>query len=307
MRIRELIKYANSKDVGVFLWIHWSLLADNMDEIMKTYKSWGAVGMKVDFFDRNDQQMVNIYHQIASRAAEHELMIFYHGAYVPTGIRRTWPNLITREGVLGNEYNKWSNRVTLEHTLTIPFTRMVPGPMDFTPGGFRNVMPEDFKITKLPQVMGTRSRQLAMFVVYESPLQMVCDYPGAYRGQKGVDFLSAVPASWDETRTLAGKIGEYIVIARRKGNFWFIAGMTDNKSRKIELQLDFLEEGKPYTVESWNDTPSGEPATELVKSKSKCIGGNENHLSVRMSRAGGMVMVLKPDKNNDKNNGVRYN
>lgn len=251
MRIKELIEYARSKNVGVFLWIHWSLLADNPDEIMATYKRWGAVGMKVDFFDRNDQEMVNIYHQIAQKAAEHQLMVFYHGAYAPTGLRRTWPNLMTREGVMGNEWNKWSDRVTFEHTLTLPFTRMVPGPMDYTPGGFRNVQPADFKINfDLPQVMGTRSRELAMFVVYESPLQMVCDYPGAYRGQPGLDFLKIIPASWDETRCLAGEIGEFIVMARLKGDRWFIGAMTNEKSRSVDISLDFLRDNNTYSIQS---------------------------------------------------------
>jgi len=295
MRIKELIQYARSKGVDVFLWIHWSLLADNMDKIMKTYKSWGAVGMKVDFFDRNDQEMVNIYHEMTRKAAENELMVFYHGAYTPTGIRRTWPNLLTREGVLGNEYNKWSKRITLEHTLTIPFTRMVTGPIDFTPGGFRNVMPKDFKLDHhKPLVMGTRSRQLAMFVVYESQLQMVCDYPGAYRNQKGVDFIKQVPAAWNETRCLAGEIGEYIVIARRKGKKWFIAGMTDEEPRTIEIPLDFLKDNASYNIESWNDTPSGKPATELVKQRSSCIGGADKKMSLRMAGGGGTVLVAVP-------------
>ena len=295
MRIQELIKYARSKNVGVFLWIHWTLLVDNIDQVMETYKSWGAVGMKVDFFDRNDQEMVNIYHEIAQKAAKHELMVFYHGAYTPAGLRRTWPNLITREGVLGNEYNKWSKRITLEHTLTIPFTRMVPGPMDYTPGGFRNVTGEDFKRDfNLPLVMGTRCRQLAMFVVYESPLQMVCDYPGAYQGQKGLDFLAIVPASWDQSRCLAGEIGEYIVIARRKADKWYIGGMTDEKSRTIDIPLGFLKDNAPYSIESWNDTPSGKPATELFKQKLNCIGGADKKLSLRMTSGGGTVLIITP-------------
>jgi alpha-glucosidase len=239
---------------------------------------------------------MNIYHELTQKAAKHELMIFLHGAYTPTGIRRTWPNLITREGVVGNEYNKWSKRVTLEHTLTIPFTRMVPGPMDFTPGGFRNVMPEDFKINHdMPLVMGTRCRQLAMFVVYESPLQMVCDYPGAYRGQKGLDFIKLVPASWDETRCLAGEIGDYIVMARRKGDSWFIAAMTDEKGRSIDIPLDFLKKNSKYSVESWNDTPSGKPATELVKRQSNCMGGARHQLTLPMASGGGAVLVITPD------------
>lgn len=293
MRLPELIRYARTRNVGAFLWIHWSLLVHNMDEIMATYKSWGAVGMKVDFFDRGDQEMVGIYHEIAQKAATHKLMVFYHGAYVPTGLRRTWPNLLTHEGVLGNEYNKWSDRVTLKHTVTIPFTRMVPGPMDFTPGGFRNVMPGDFKADfDLPRVMGTRSRQLAMYVVYESPAQMLCDYPGAYRGQPGLDFLKIVPTTWDETRCLDGVIGEHIVVARRKGTTWFLGAMTDEQPRRMEIPLDFLEQGKSYTVQSWTDPASAGPVTEVVRGEARCSGGPGRTLPARLAAGGGAVWVL---------------
>lgn len=295
IRVRELIAYAREKGVGVFLWIHWSLLAHNMDEIMATYKNWGAVGMKVDFFDRNDQEIVRVYNEMVRKAADHGLMVFYHGAYTPTGIRRTWPNLITREGVLGNEYNKWSKLVTLKHTVTIPFTRMIPGPMDFTPGGFRNVRPAEFRPDfNLPMVVGTRCRQLAMFVVYESPLQMVSDYPGAYRGQAGLDFLQKVPASWDETRGLAGAIGEYIVMARRKGDQWYLGAMTDEQVRTVDVDLGFLQADKPYAVQTWSDDSPDKPATALICAEQRCVGGSGKKLTVSMAAAGGAVMVLTP-------------
>lgn len=297
MRLQELIQYARARKVGVFLWIHWSLLVQNMDQIMATYKKWGAVGMKVDFFDRGDQEMARIYHEIARTAAKHKLMVFYHGAYAPTGLRRTWPNLITREGVMGNEYNKWSERITLKHTLTLPFTRMVPGPMDFTPGGFRNVFPGDFKVNfDLPEVMGTRSRQLAMYVVYDSPAQMLCDYPGAYRGQPGLDFLKIVPTSWDETRCLDGAIGEHIVVARRKGEVWYIGAMTDEKARTVDIPLDFLKAGQTYEVESWSDPVSDGAATDLVRSQADCAGGAKQRLTIRMAGAGGAALVLTPQE-----------
>ena len=298
MRVQELIRYASSKKVGVFLWIHWSLLWNNPDEIMKTYKSWGAVGMKVDFFERNDQDMVKIYETLVEKAAQHELMVFFHGSYTPTGLRRTWPNFITSEGVLGNEYNRKTFRVTPDHTVTIPFTRMIPGPMDYTPGGFRNVVPPKRfgKNIQKPMVRGTRSRELAMFVVYESPLQMVCDYPGAYRGQPGFDFIKEVPTRWDQTRGLAGAIGDYIVIARRSGDRWFVGAMTDDTPRVLDISLDFLKDNTPYRIESWSDAASGAPATELVRADSRCIGGADNKISLRMGRAGGAVLILTPEK-----------
>lgn len=294
MRIRELIRHADDKGVGVFLWIHWSLLAANPDEIMKTYKSWGAVGMKVDFFNRCDQDMVRIYHLLAEKAAEHRLMVFYHGAYTPTGIRRTWPNLVTREAVMGNEFNKWSNRMTLTHTLTIPFTRMTTGPMDFTPGGFRNVMPEDFKTDNTrPMVIGTRSRELAKFVIYESPIQMTCDAPIAYIDQPGTDFLRLVPSIWDESRGLQGVIGESCVVARRSGANWFIGAMTDDMPRRFEIPLDFLEPGKAYQLTQWTDLKDGKP-TELVKTTATVSGGGNQKITLETARGGGAVVMLVP-------------
>lgn len=295
IRLPELIAYAHARNVGVFLWIHWSLLVHDPDQIMATYKKWGAVGIKVDFFDRSDQEMVNIYHQIARKAAEHNLMLYYHGAYNPTGMQRTWPNVLTYEGVMGNEWNKWSDRVTLQHTLTLPFTRMVTGPMDFTPGGFRNVMPKDFKVDfDLPSVMGTRSRQLAMFVVYESAAQMLCDWPGAYRGQPGLDFLKIVPTSWDETQCLDGAIGEHALVARRQGEVWYLGAMTDQQPRTVEIPLGFLKTGKAYDVQWWTDPLSGGAATDLVRSKTQCAGGADQKLTIRMAAGGGAVLVLTP-------------
>lgn len=298
IRIHDLIEYANGKGVGIFLWIHKSLLEENPDAIMRTYKSWGAVGMKVDFFDRLDQETVELYHSLAEKAAEHELMLFYHGAYTPTGIRRTWPNLVTREAVMGNEYNKWSDRVTLEQGVTIPFTRMVPGPMDYTPGGFRNVMPEDFAQNRArPMVMGTRSRELAKFVVYDSPIQMVCDAPGTYIGQPGVDFLALVPTTWEATLPLQGEIGEHILMARRKGDNWYLGAMTGEEARSFSIPLDFLEAGQSYRYTRWSDDPEG-PATALIKTTGLCRGGPSEILKVRTTRGGGAVLLLQPLENN---------
>ena len=294
VRIHDVIRYAESRGVSIFLWIHQSLLAANTEEIMKTYKSWGAVGMKVDFFDRLDQETVELYHSLAEEAAEHQLMVFYHGAYTPTGIRRTWPNIVTREAVLANEYNKWSDRITLEHSLTIPFTRMVPGPMDYTPGGFRNVMPEDFKKNFYrPMVMGTRSRELAMFVVYDSPIQMICDAPATYRGAAGTDFMVEVPTSWDETRALQGEIGKYIAMARRKGNTWYLGLMVGNEARSFTLSLDFLEAGQHYRTIQWSDKAGGAP-TELVRETGKIKGGPGATLTIEAARGGGATVRFEP-------------
>lgn len=299
MRIQEFIRYGKENGVGMFLWIHWSLLVEKPDEIMSTYKSWGAVGLKVDFFNRCDQDMVRIYHMLAEKAAKHELMLFYHGAYTPDGLRRTWPNIVTREAVMGNEYNKWSDRVTLQHTLTIPFTRMITGPMDFTPGGFRNVMPEDFKTDNTrPMVMGTRSRELAKFVIYESPLQMTCDAPAAYMGQPGTDFIKLVPSTWDETRGLQGRIGEFCVLARRSGQTWFLGAMTNDQPRSFEVKLDFLESGKRYQLTQWADPKAGGKPTELERTTTSVTGGANQTILIHASKGGGAALMFVPEDKN---------
>ena len=207
--VPEIVRYAKAKNVKVLLWIFWTHLDQRLDEALALYEKWGVAGIKVDFMARDDQWMVNWYETVVRKAAEHHLTVDFHGAMKPTGLERAYPNNLTREGVLGNEYNKWSDRVTPEHKVTLPFTRMLAGPMDFTPGGFRHATKAGFKAQdSQPMVMGTRAAELALLVVYESPLQVICDSPDAYRGQVGTSFLKETPATWDETRVLAGEVGQ---------------------------------------------------------------------------------------------------
>jgi alpha-glucosidase len=214
-----------------------------MDAAFPLYEKWGLAGVKIDYMDRKDQEMVAFYQRTLRTAAKHHLTVDFHGAYTGSGEERTWPNLLTREGVMGLEYLKWSDRTTARHDVTIPFTRMLAGPMDYTPGGFRNVTPAAFAPrNQLPLLMTTRAHQLALYVVFDSPLQMLSDSPVAYRGQPGAEFLKAVPASWDETRVLDGKIGEYVVIARRRGADWFVGAITD-APRKLTIPLAFAGPG----------------------------------------------------------------
>ncbi|UCF44464.1 MAG: glycoside hydrolase family 97 catalytic domain-containing protein, partial [Planctomycetota bacterium] len=190
----ELLRFAKERNVKLVLWLHWTHTDKQYEQAFRLYEKWGVAGVKIDFMQRDDQEMVNWYHKIVKKAAEHHLLVNFHGAYKPTGFRRTYPNLITREGVLGNEYNKWSKRVTPEHNCTLPFTRMLVGPMDYTPGGFLNRSRAKFKTNVRPtEVMGTRCHQLAMFVIYDSPLCCVCDHPRNYKGQPGLEFLRIVP------------------------------------------------------------------------------------------------------------------
>ncbi|MFT4247337.1 MAG: glycoside hydrolase family 97 protein [Pseudomonas sp.] len=240
-----LIDYARQRGVGIWLWAHWRALDAHMDAAMAWYQRIGVKGIKVDFMDRDDQQMVEFYHHLLAKAAQHRLLVNLHGAYRPTGLVRTYPNYLTQEGVLGAENDKWSTRITATHNLTLPFTRMLLGPMDYTPGGFRNVAPADFVPRyDAPLVMTTRAQQLAMYVVYDSPFQGVADSPDAYAGAEGVQFLREVPASWDATRVLDGAIGEHVAIARRHGRDWYLGAMSNEQARTLTLPLDFLGKGR---------------------------------------------------------------
>jgi len=265
--IPMLVEYAKSKNVNIWVWAHFRDVNDQIDIAFAQFEKWGIVGVKIDFLDRSDQWMVNWYRTTAKKAAEHHLMLDFHGSFKPDGMRRTYPNVLTREGVMGAEYNRWSARVTPKHNVTLAFTRMLAGPMDYTPGGFDNVTPEEFipRSTSL-MVKGTRAHQTALFVIFESELQIVSDSPAAYDGQKELDFLKAVPASWDETHVLNGVPPKYITIARRSGNNWFIGSITDWDARELDVPLSFLESGT-YNAEIYADGPNAatQPKDSVVK------------------------------------------
>ncbi len=239
-----LVKYANDKGVDIMVWVHQADLASCLEKAFAYYASLNIKGVKVDFFDRDDQDMVRWAQKVVTTAARYKLLVDLHGIFKPTGVERTWPNLMTHEGIMGAEYNKWSRRITPEHNVTIPFTRMLAGPMDYTPGAFGNVTADRFVPRHTaPMAIGTRANNLAMYVVYQSGLQMVSDYPDAIRNQRGSDWLKVVPSAWDETRVIAGEIGQFIVIARRKGRDWFLGAMTNSQERQLTIPLSFLGDG----------------------------------------------------------------
>jgi alpha-glucosidase len=276
------------------VWLNWEAVRDQMDVAFPLYEKWGLAGVKVDYMDRKDQEIVAFYQRAARTAAKYHLAIDFHGAYAGSGEERTFPNWLTREGVMGLEYLKWSDRTTPRHNVTIPFTRMLLGPMDYTPGGFRNVTKEAFvPRNDLPLAMGTRAHQLAMYVVYDSPLQMLSDTPSAYRGQPGSEFLKVVPTTWDETKMLDGRIGEYVVIARRHGDEWFVGAMTD-LPRKIAIPLGFLG-GTTYDVTIWADThdTSTDP-TRLSVLPARLGGKGSKPLELALADGGGAVLHLRP-------------
>jgi alpha-glucosidase len=250
----ELLAYGREKGVGLVLWCVWLTLDRQLQEALDLFATWGVKGIKVDFMDRDDQKVVNYYKKVAVEAAKRKLIVDFHGAFKPTGLRREYPNVLTREGVLGLEYSKWSNQVTPEHDLLIPFIRMLAGPMDFTPGAMRNAVEKNFKpVFSEPMSQGTRCHQLAMFVVYESPFQMLCDSPSAYaREPEVMDFLGRVPTVWDETNVLDARVGDYILLARKSGEEWYVGAMTDWAPRELEVDFGFLGAGE-YKAEVYAD------------------------------------------------------
>jgi alpha-glucosidase len=294
----ELLRYAKEKGVRLRLWMHWKALKPQIDEAFATYERWGIEGVMVDFMDRDDQEMVRFYHEMARKAARHHLTVTLHGAYKPTGMERTWPNVLTYEAVLNQEYNKWrgpADRGTPPaHNLDVAFIRMLAGPLDYHQGGMRNVLPENYHFRDIaPPVPGTRGHQLAMYVVYQNHLSMMADYPAAYRGQPGLKFLVEVPTTWDETRVLHAEFGKCIVIARRKGDVWYLGGMTAGEARTLTLPLRILGDGS-YRAELYEDQLADGPTAVSLR---KQIVSADKPLEVVIPRAGGFVGRLSPAAN----------
>jgi alpha-glucosidase len=243
--MKKVCDYAHSKGVGVRVWVHWKALYPKLDSAFILFEQWGLSGMMVDFMNRDDQEMVNIQTEILQKAAARHLHIQFHGAYKPTGLSRTYPNEFTREGTLNYEADKWNPLgVTPDHDLDIAFTRLIAGSTDYHLGGFRAVMPDQFRAQYTrPLVLGTRSHMLAMYVVLENANAMVCDYPEAYENQPGFDFIGNVPTTWDQTRVLIAMPDQYLVIAREKNGKWWIGGIGGNTIRNLRIPFNFLEEG----------------------------------------------------------------
>jgi alpha-glucosidase len=294
LNLTELMSYAKQKNVGVVLWVVWRTLERQFDAAFEQFERLGVKGLKVDFMQRDDQKVVNFYERVAREAARRKMIVDFHGAYKPTGLERTYPNLLTREGVLGLEHNKWSENVTPEHDTTLPFIRMVAGPMDYTPGAMRNARKEDFRAIFLrPMSQGTRCHQLAMYVVYESPLQMLADSPSDYlREPEAMEFLAAVPTVWDETIPLDGRVGEYVVVARRAANGdWYVGAMTNWTPRELTPSLAFLGEGS-YRMDTWEDGANAARVASDFKRQTLTIT-KAGPVTVRMAPGGGWVARIR--------------
>ncbi len=296
INMEELFSYAKEKNVGIILWMLWNALEKDLDRALAQFQKWGAKGIKVDFMQRDDQKMVNFYERAAKAAAEHQLLVDFHGSYKPTGLQRAYPNALTREGVRGLEWNKWSKDITPEHDVTLPFIRMFAGPMDFTPGAMINATANDFRdVFNRPMSQGTRCHQLAMYVVFESPLQMLADSPSHYLEEpECMEFLSAVPTVWDETRALSAKVGEYVIVARQHGDTWYIGAMTNWTPRDFEFDLSFLATGN-YQLTNWADGVNADRNASDYTKQTRSVTSKDT-IKIHLAPGGGWAARLELEK-----------
>ena len=289
-----LLNYAQQKGVGIILWCSWHTLDQQMDTVLPLFARWGIKGIKVDFMDRDDQGVVNFYWRCAAAAAKYHLLVDFHGAHKPAGLQRTYPNVVNFEGVPGLEQDKWSaNIATSTMAVTLPFIRMFAGPMDYTPGAMRNAQPRDFApIYRHPMSLGTRCQQLAMYVLYDAPLQMLSDNPVAYeKEQPCLDFITSVPTTWDQTLPLAGEVGKYLLVARKKGNTYFIGAMTNEQARDLTLSFSFLPPGTHHIVYYADGVNADRNANDYVVQEATVEAGDVWH--IHLAPGGGWVARIE--------------
>lgn len=294
INMEELTAYAKQKNVGVILWVIWKTLDDQLIPALDQYAKWGVAGIKVDFMQRNDQRLLQYYYKVARECAKRHMLVDFHGAQRGASLTRTWPNLINNEGVRGMEWSKWSAETEPQHNVTLPFTRMFLGPMDYTPGAMLNATKATFApIFSRPMALGTRCQQLAMYVVYESPLQMLSDSPSNYeREPESVAFLSAVPSTWDETIPLDGKISEYVVVARRNGKDWYVGAMSNWTARDLEIGLSFLPSGN-FTLDAYQDGVNADHMASDYKKTTTTVT-KATKMKVHLAPGGGWAARIHP-------------
>lgn len=289
--VHEIIRYGKEKNVGVVLWLTWLVVENNFD-VFKTFQEWGVKGVKIDFMDRSDQWMVNYYERVAKEAAKHQLFVDFHGSFKPAGLEYAYPNVLSYEGVRGMEQ---MGGCYPDNSIYFPFIRNAVGPMDYTPGAMISMQPDVYKADRPNSAsIGTRAYQMALFVIFESGIQMLADNPTLYyRNRECTEFITQVPTTWDETRVLEAKVGEYVIIAKRKGEEWFIGGMTNNKEqeRTFEISLDFLKSEKNYQMTSFEDgINAGYQAMDYRKRESQVK--QHEKITIKMVRNGGWAAVI---------------
>jgi len=292
--LNALIAYGKEKNVDIILWSSWMALHENTKAIFKNYANLGVKGFKVDFLDRDDAKMVNSVYEIAQKAADYKLLLDFHGMYKPTGIQRTFPNILNFEGVKGMENNKWTpNDDVPTYDCSIPFIRMMAGPMDYTPGAMRNATKSEFKPSHSnPVSQGTRCHQLALYTIFEAPLQMMADSPTAYmKEQESTDFIAKIPTVFDETVALYGEVGKYIAIARKKESKWYLGAITNWNARDITIDFSFLEKGKQFEAEIFSDGLNADKAAQDYKKEIVTVNSSTK-LTYHLASGGGLSGII---------------
>lgn len=292
VNVHEIVRYGKEKGVGVLLWLTWLTVEKHFD-LFKTFSEWGISGIKIDFMDRSDQWMVNFYERVVKAAAENHLVIDFHGAFKPAGLERRYPNLLSYEGVRGMEY---MGNCIPENSLYFPFIRNAVGPMDYTPGAMISMQPESYRAERPNAAsIGTRAYQLALYVVFESAIQMLADNPTLYyRNQDCTEFITSVPVTWDKTVVLDAKVGEYVVIARNKNGKWYVGAICNGKETRRELTIDFsfLKGSKEYRMTSFEDgINASNQAMDYRKKESIVKSGDK--IKIGLARNGGWAAVLE--------------
>jgi len=285
--VQQVVDYGRQKNVGVILWSTWYAITRDLDGLFEKFSNMGVKGFKIDFIDRDDQKMVSSLYEIAQKAANHHLLIDYHGMYKPSGMQHTYPNVINCEGVKGLENMKWGTDNQPGYDVSIPFIRMMAGPMDYTPGAMRNATKSAFRpVNSNPMSQGTRCHQLAMYTVFEAPLQMLSDNPTTYmREQENTDFIAAIPTTFDATVALDGKVGEFVALARRKGTTWYAGAMTNWNARSITIGLSFLGAGNYKAILFEDGVNANRDATDYVRKVITVTA--KDKLTLNMASGGG--------------------
>ncbi|WP_263383072.1 glycoside hydrolase family 97 protein [Granulicella arctica] len=291
--VPELTRYAATKNVKVWIWCYSESVMKQMQEAFPLFENWGVAGIKIDFINRDDQQGVQFYYDTAREAAAHHLMVDFHGTRTPWGLERTYPNVMSYEGVLGLENNKVGRRDSPTDRAVFPFTRLLAGPMDYTAGAFRNATEDGFSARDSePMAMGTRAQQLALYVIYQTPFQMVSDSPQAYAGQPGFQFIRDVPVTWDSVHVINGIPGEFATIARQHGDSWYIGSMTNWSPRTLTVPLDFLAPGQ-YTAEIYADGPNADTQPTQIAIRKQTVRRGQT-LTLKLAAGGGCAIRIVP-------------
>ncbi len=294
--VPAIIEYAHSKNVKILLWCLGQSMDKYGERAFEIMKGWGADGVKIDFIDRDDQQASQFYERMAKIAAKHQMVVDFHGCAKPAGLQRTYPNVVNFEAVHGCEFNKFSDGLDPSHNVDLVFTRMLQGPMDYTPGALRNVTKKDFQRSySFPQAKGTRSHMVSMYVLFYAPVQMLCDSATEYKKYPDIlNFIANAPTSWDDTRAIEGKIGEYVVVARRKGDSWYIGGMNNWTARDITIDLSkILPEDEDYKAEIIRDSANSNKMARDYIREIKEVSSDTN-LKIRMEQGGGFAIKITP-------------